>query len=146
MVNGGGDARQVDLSIPELERVAHRAHATCDSETEYYFSHPSQPWLAAMFTKRVPWGMLLSKLIILFDSACTSHIATESWLLDDFQFIRPEKIQRGKGEHVMFATGKITLVTQNSLPNGEVRVTSFEGVLFVPRIGTTCFRSRKSNG
>ena len=83
VVNGGGAARQVDLSIPDLEeiygcdrRVAHRAHATFDGQTESCFPHPSQPWLAAMFTERVPRGMLLSKLIILFDSACTSHIVS----------------------------------------------------------------------
>ena len=105
--------------------------------------HPSQPCLAALFTERVPSSLRLSRNIILLDSACTTHIVTESWLLDDFVTISPEKIQWGNSQHVMHATGKGTLVTKNTLLDGTTRVTSFGGCLFVPSFGTNLLSVKK---
>ena len=70
----------------------HEAHATLDGDI-LTSPHPSQPWLAALFTDRIPFGLRLSRNIILLDSACTTHIVTESCQLDDFVTISPEKIQ-----------------------------------------------------
>ena len=136
----------VDLNIPHVDDFQdghpHGAHATLDGES-LTSPHPSQPWLAALFTDRVPSGLRLSRNIILLDSACTTHIVTESWLLDDFVTISPEKIQWGNSQHVMLATGKGTLVTKNMLPDGTTRVTSFEGYLFVPGFGTNRLSVKK---
>ena len=68
---------------------------------------------------------------------------TESWLLDDFVTISPEKIQWGNYQHVMLATGRGTLLTKNTLPDGTTRVTSFEGCLFVPGFGTNLLSVKK---
>ena len=132
--HGAGYA--VDLNIPDVAAFQdghpHEAHATLDGDT-LTSPRPSQPWLADLFTDRVSSGLRLSRIIILLDSACTTQIVTETWLLDDFITISPEKIQWGNSQHVMLATGKGTLVTKNMLPEGTTRVTSFEGCLFVRR-------------
>ena len=116
-----GVGHAVDLVIPDVadfqDGHPHEAHATFDGEI-LTSPHPSQPWLAALFTDRVPSGLRLIRNIISFDSVCTMHIATESWLLDDFITISPEKIQWGNSQHVMLATGRGTLVTKNMLPDG----------------------------
>ena len=99
--------------------------------------------LASLFTEIVPSILWLSRIIILLDSLCTTHIVTESWLLDDFVTISPDKVQWGNSQHVMLATGKGTLVTKNMLPDGSTRVTSFEGCLFVPGFGTNLLPVKK---
>ena len=71
------------------------------------------------------------------------HIVTESWLLDDFVTISPEKNRWGNSQHVMHATGRRTLVTTNMLLDGSTRVTSFEGYLFVPGFGTNILSVKK---
>ena len=114
--HGAGNA--VDLNIPHVAAFQdghpHEAHATLDGDI-LTSPHPSQPWLAAFFMDRVIFGLRLSRNIILFDSACTTHIVTKSWLLDDFVTISPEKILWGNSQHVMLATGRGTLVTRNTL-------------------------------
>ena len=94
--HGAGHA--VDLNIPDVadfqDGYPHEAHATLDGDI-LTSPHPSQPWLAALFTDRVISGLRLSRNIILLDSACTTHIVTESWLLDDFVTISPEIFQWG---------------------------------------------------
>ena len=91
--HGAGDA--VDLNIPDVAAFQdghpHEAHATFDGDT-LTSPRPSQPWLVPLFTDTVPYSIRLSRIIILLDSACTTHIVTESWLLDDFVTISPEKI------------------------------------------------------
>ena len=88
-------------------------------------------------------GLRSSRNIILLDSACTTHIVTESGLLDDFVTISPETIQWGHSQHVMLATGRGTLVTRNMLPYVTTRVTSLEGFLFVPGFGTNMLSVKK---
>ena len=79
----GGGEYEVDLHIPDVDALhsgqPHLANATFDGNI-HSFSHSSQPWLATLFTERIPQGIWLSRIIILFDSACTLHIVTESWL------------------------------------------------------------------
>ena len=96
----GGDEHgaeyAVDLNIPDVAAFqdgrSHEAHATFDGDV-LASPHPSQPWLAVLFTERVPPGLRLSRIINFLDPAYTTHIVTESWLLDDFVTISPEKIQ-----------------------------------------------------
>ena len=141
-----GAENAVDLNIPDVaafqDNQSHEAHATFDGDI-LTSPHLSQPWIAALFMERVPSGLRLSRIIILLDSACTTHIVTESWQLDDFVTISPEKIQWGNSQHVMLATGRETLVTRNMLPDGSTRVTSFEGCLFVPGFGTNLLSVKK---
>ena len=109
-----GGEYAVDLNIPDVAAFqggqSHEAHATFDGDI-LSSPHPSQPWLVALFTDRFPLGLWLSRIIILLDSACTTHIVTESWLLDDIVTVSPEKIQWGNSQYVMHATGRGTLVT-----------------------------------
>ena len=131
MAIGGADRDgamyEIDLNIPDVDALQsgqpHQANATFDGDIDSFYD-PSQPWLAALFTKRVPQGIGLSKTMILIDSACTVHIVTKSWLLDDCVTISPEKIQWGNSQHVMLARGKGTLVTRNMLLDGSTRVTT----------------------
>ena len=76
--------------------------------------------------------MRLSRIIILLDSACTVRIVTESWLLNDFVTIPPDKIQWENSQHVMHAIGRGTLVTGKMPADGSTRVTNFEGYHYVP--------------
>ena len=141
-----GGEYAVDLNIPDVAAFqggrSHEAHATFDGDI-LSSPHPSQPWLASLFTDSVPSGLRLSRIIILFDSACTTDTVTESWPLDDFVTISPEKIHRGNSQHVMLATGRGTLVTTNMLPDCSTHVTSFEGCLFVPGFGTNLLSVKK---
>ena len=73
--------------------------------------------------------------MILLDSACTIHIVTEPWLLDDDHLIEPEAIQWGNSAHRIYAVGKGTLVTMNALPGGGFRIVKFSGTLCVPNFG-----------
>ena len=136
----------VDLNIPDVaafqDGQSHEAHATFDGDI-LTSPHPSQPWLAVLFTERVPSGLRSRRIIILLDSACTTHIVTESWLLDHFVTISPEKIRWGNSQHVMLATGRRILVTGNMLPNFITRVTIFEGCLFAPTFGTNTLSVKK---
>ena len=78
----------VDLNILDVaafhDGQSHEAHATFDGDI-LTSPHPSQPWLAALFTDIVLSCLRLSRIIIFLDSACTTHIVTESWLLDDLK-------------------------------------------------------------
>ena len=118
------------------------ANVTFDGDIQP-LSHPSQPWLAALFTERVPPCIRLSRIIILLDSACTVHIVTESWLLDDFVIISPEKIQWKNSQHVIHAFVRGTPVTRNMLLDRTTRVKSFEGFLYVLRFGTDLLSVKK---
>ena len=99
VVVGGAECNEamyrIGLNIPDLDAQSggqpHQANATFDGDIHSFFSHPSRPWLATLFTKRVHRGIKLSRIIILLDSACTVHIVTESWLLDDLITIPPKK-------------------------------------------------------
>lgn len=122
--------------------LSHLANATFDSDIHSFSSHPTQPWIAAIFRERVPRGIRLSRIILL-DSACTVHIVTESWLLNDFVTIPPEKIKCGNSQHVMYATGRGTLVTRNMPPDGSTRVTRFGGCIYVPGFGTNLLSVKK---
>ena len=64
---------------------------------------------------QLPAGLQLSRIVILLDSACSVHIVTEAWLIDDYKEIAPECIQWGNSEHKMYAVGRGTLVTRNEL-------------------------------
>ena len=79
---GDAEMYQVDVNISGLDALQggqpHKANATFDGDIRSYSSHPSQPWLASLFTKRVPRDIKLSRIIVLLELACTVHIVTES--------------------------------------------------------------------
>ena len=108
--HGAGHA--VDLVIPDVadfrDGHPHEAHATLDGDI-LTSPHPSPPWLATLLTYRVHSGLRLSRNIILLDSACTTHIVTESWLLDDFVTNFPGKYSVGKftARHACYRKGNL---------------------------------------
>ena len=81
----------------------------------------------------------------MLDSACTVHIVTEYWLLDDYTEIALECIQWGNSKHIMYAVGRGTLVTRNELPGGGIIIVSFPGTLCVANFGINLLPVKQSS-